>query len=99
MSFSLNKIILNKYLIILLGFIIWMYFFDDNSIKIHQELNKDINKYETSIDFYKTEIEKDKKLMEDYQDSVKIEKFARETYQMKKDNENIYIIQYDSIDK
>ena len=90
---SLKRIFWNKYTLILLGFVVWMYFFDDNSIKIHRELNRDINKLEHSIEFYEEEIAKDKKILEDYEDSEKIEKFARETYQMKKADEDIYIIE------
>jgi cell division protein FtsB len=95
----MKKFFLNKYLIILIGFGIWMYFFDDNSVQIHQELNKDIQKLESSIEFYNEEIKKDKKMMEDYDDDEKLERFARETYQMKKDSEDIYIIEIDSIVK
>jgi len=93
----MKKFFLNKYLIILIGFGIWMYFFDDNSVQIHQELNKDIQKLESSIEFYKEEIKKDKKIMDDYEDKEKLERFARETYQMKKDSEDIYIIEIDSV--
>ena len=74
-----------------------MYFFDDNSIKIHKELNKEIDKLETSIDFYEKEIEKDKEMLKDYDNLERLEKFARETYQMKKDSEDIYIIQPDTL--
>jgi cell division protein FtsB len=94
---QLKKYILNPYVIILIAFGVWMYFFDDNSVRIHQELNKNIDKLENSIDFYKKEIATDKKIIEDYQDPEKLERFARETYQMKKENETIYIIEYDSL--
>ena len=90
-----TKFLLNRYVLILLGFGVWMYFFDDNSIRIHQELEDDIDKIETSINFYKEEIEKDKEIIENYDDTEKLERFARETYQMKKDNEDIYIIEYE----
>jgi cell division protein FtsB len=73
-----------------------MYFFDANSIRIHNELSNDIDRLETSIDFYKQEIEKDKKIIEDSEDLEKLERFARETYHMKKDNETIYIVDYNS---
>lgn len=96
---NIRKIVLNPYFIILIAFGVWMYFFDDNSIRIHNELNDDIEKLESSIEFYKEEIEKDKKIIENHQDPEKLEKFARETYHMKKENETIYIIEYDSIDK
>lgn len=85
-------------MLILIGFLVWMYFFDDNSVRIHNELNKDIDKLESSIDFYKEEIVKDQKIINDHKDPEKLERYARETYQMKKENETIYIIEYDSIE-
>lgn len=85
-------------MLLLFAFGIWMYFFDNNSIRIHNELNNDIEKLETSIEFYKKEINSDKKIIEDHQDPEKLERFARETYQMKKNNEDVYIIEYDSVD-
>jgi len=93
----LKKYLLNRYIIILIGFGIWMYFFDDNSVLIHQELNRDINKLETSIEYYQKEIKKDKKIIDDHKDIEKLERYARETYQMKKENETIYIIKQDSL--
>ncbi|MCC7520882.1 MAG: septum formation initiator family protein [Flavobacteriaceae bacterium] len=93
----MKKFFLNKYLLILIGFGVWMYFFDDNSIQMHNELNKEIQKLESSIDFYKQEIKKDKKLMEDYENPEELERFARETYQMKKDSEDVYLIEVDSV--
>jgi cell division protein FtsB len=94
---SLKKYLFNRYILILIGFGVWMYFFDDNSVLIHQELNQDINKLETSIEFYQKEIKKDKKIIDDHKDSEKLERYARETYRMKKDNETIYIIKQDSL--
>lgn len=93
----MKRFFFNKYVLILIGFGVWMYFFDDNSIKIHRELNKDIDKLESSIDFYKKEIEKDKKMIDDYDNQEQLERFAREAYQMKKDSEDIYIIEIDSV--
>ena len=90
---------LNRYVLLLIAFGIWMYFFDDNSIRIHRELNKDIEKLETSISFYQKEIAKDKKIIENQKDPEKLERFAREKYYMKKKNEDIYLIEYDTITK
>ncbi len=98
MNNSFSKYFFNRYVLILIGFGIWMYFFDDNSIRIHNELNDDIEKLESSIDFYKEELAIDKKIIEDHQDPEKLERFARETYQMKKKNEDVYIIEYDSVE-
>lgn len=94
---NFRKYVLNRYVLIIIGFGIWMYFFDTNSVQIHKELNRDIDKLESSIGFYKKEIKADLKIIEDQKDPEKLERYARETYLMKKDNETIYIIEYDTI--
>jgi len=96
---NIRKYFLNRYLLILIGFGVWMYFFDDNSIRIHNELNKDIDKLKSSIAFYKQEIKSDKKIINDQKDPKKLERYARETYQMKKKGETIYLIEYDTIEQ
>lgn len=92
------QIISNKYLLIVLIFIVWMLFFDTNSYLIHQELNDDIKKLENIKAVYKDEIDEDKLFIEKMKDSNELEKFAREKYYLKKENEDIYIIEHqDSI--
>ncbi|UMB60216.1 septum formation initiator family protein [Lutibacter sp. A80] len=93
------KIISNKYLLILTTFIIWMVFFDENSLLNHREFNKEIEKLNNEKKYYKSEIEKDNALIKNLDDTEELEKFAREEYKMKKENEEIYIIQYDTIAK
>ncbi len=97
MLHQIKKYLLNRYVLILIAFGVWMYFFDDNSVRIHEELNEDIDKLERSIEFYEKEIATDNKIIEDHKDPDKLERFARETYHMKKENETIYIIEYDSL--
>ncbi len=75
-----------------------MLFFDTNSYLIHQELNDDIEKLENIKAVYKGDIDKDKLFIEKMKDSNELEKFAREKYYLKKENEDIYIIEHqDSI--
>lgn len=75
-----------------------MFFFDTNSFFIHNELNHDINALEENKEFYKEEIKKDKVFIEKMKDSNEVEKFAREKYYLKKENEEIFIIEHqDSI--
>ncbi len=85
----------STYVLILILFVIWMLFFDTNSILIHRELNQDIEALEKNKEFYKDEIEKDKAFIEKMQDSNEMEKFAREKYYLKKSNEDIYIIEHE----
>ncbi len=82
-----------KYLVVLVFFIIWMLFLDSYSALQHKQLNKEIDKLEDSKVYYNQEIEKDKKEIKSYQSLKKIEKFAREKYYMKKQNEDIFIIE------
>lgn len=89
------KHISNKYTLLLFAFAIWMFFFDSNSWFIHQELNNEISDLEKNKAYYQTEIDKDKKTIETLSDSVAIEKFAREQYYMKRENEEIFIIEYE----
>ena len=89
------RIIGNKYLIITVFFVFWMLFFDTNSFLIHKELNDDIKKLEENKKAYLEEIINDKIFIEKMKDSVEIEKFAREQYYLKKENEEIYLIEHE----
>ena len=80
-------------------FIIWMTFLDTNSYLIHSRLNSEIEQLIIKKENLKKEIEKDKKFINDMKDLDKYEAFARENFYMKKDGEEIYIIEYkDSIE-
>tara|TARA_R110002094_G_scaffold510_8_gene2518 strand:- start:1286 stop:1549 length:264 start_codon:yes stop_codon:yes gene_type:complete len=76
-------------------FAIWMLFFDANSWFIHNELNTDIEALEDEKEYYKREIEKDNKAIKKLSTEEGLEKFAREEYYMKRDNEEIFIIEYE----
>ena len=89
------RIVSNKYLLILILFFVWMFFFDTNSFFIHQELNDDINKLENNKKVYQEEIKNDKVFIEKMKDSNEIEKFAREKYYLKKNDEDIFIIEHE----
>lgn len=94
------KILSNKYLLIIVTFGIWMLFFDSNSWLVQRELSTEINKLKSNKTYYQTEIDHDGKIIEQLQDEEGLERYAREKYFMKKENEDIYIIEYeDSIQK
>ena len=79
-------------------FIIWMIFLDTNSYLIHSRLNSEIEQLIIKKENLKKEIEKDKKFIDDLKDLDKYEAFAREKFFMKKDGEEIFILEYkDSI--
>jgi len=88
-------ILTNIYVLVLTAFVIWMAFFDTNSLLIHMELRKEIKKLEKTQEFLKEEIAKDKEIIEKLSDPKELEKFARENYYLKKENEEIYLIEYE----
>lgn len=91
------KVVTNRYVMILAIFVVWMIFFDENSWVNHQEYDKEIDKLKSEKDYYNTEINQDKDFINKHNDREELEKFAREQYKMKKENEDIYIIEYDTI--
>jgi len=96
MKFKIPSYFKNTYIIILLFFIIWMVFFDSNSTLVHRELNEKINDLNKETEYYKNEIKKDKIELSKIQSDSGLEKYAREELYMKKENEDIFIIQFDS---
>ncbi|WP_439153368.1 FtsB family cell division protein [Winogradskyella sp.] len=90
----------NIYLLVLIVFVIWMLFFDAHSWLFHYELNSDIEDLEYQKEHYKNEMARDNKAIKELSTEEGIERNARETYYMKKPDEDIYIIEYeDSIQK
>ena len=89
------KLMTNMYVLVLTIFSIWMAFFDTNSLLIHMELGKEINKLEKQKEFLQGEINKDKEILKKMSSEDELEKLAREKYYMKKENEEIFLIEYE----
>lgn len=73
-----------------------MLFLDTYSYLDHRFLDKEINELESNKKYYQNEIAKDKKSIKTLKNQHQIEKYAREKYYMKKENEDIYIIEYEN---
>lgn len=93
------KFLKNSYVIIIIIFVIWMIFFDSNSILVHNELNNDINDLNNQKEYYKNEIERDNIELNQIKTDSGLEKYAREKLFMKRENEEIFIVEYDTISK
>ncbi len=85
-----------KYLIILSAFLIWMTFLDNNSLLIHNELNQEIKKLKSRKDALSKEISDDQNLIKKLENIDSLEHYGRENYNLKKDNEDIFIIEFKS---
>ena len=93
--FWLLKILVNRYALVLLFFIIWMVFLDNYSYLEHRVLNKEIDLLEENINYYKKEIKEDSIRIKKLKNEDQVEKYAREKYYMKRENEDIYIIEFE----
>jgi cell division protein FtsB len=83
----------NKYVYSSLAFIVWMLFFDRNDVISQFELRSKLHQLRDDRAYYIEEIKKDRKDMKELLTNPKnLEKFAREKYLMKKDNEDIFLI-------
>ncbi len=89
------KFLSNKYVWVLLFFIVWMLFLDNYSWLNHRDLNKQIDELEDNKKYYQEEINKDNQSIKQLKNPDQIEKYAREKYFMKRDSEDIYIIEYE----
>ena len=87
------------YVIIILFFVVWMTFFDTNSLLMHFELNEKIKKLENQKIYYQNEIKKDRASINEIESDSGIEKYAREKLFMKKENEEIFLIELDTFDE
>lgn len=89
----LKQIVTNKYILAGTFFLVWMLFFDQRDVFQQIERQKELNQLETKKQFYQKEIEKSRKELSDLQSNpAAIEKFAREHYLMKKEGEDIFIL-------
>lgn len=89
------KFLSNKYIWVLLFFLMWMFFLDNYSYFDHRFLDKQIDELEDNANYYKVEIKKDQENIKQLKNSEQTEKYAREKYYMKKDSEDIYIIEFE----
>ncbi len=79
----------------LVFFIIWMLFLDNTSYLLHRELDQQIDELEANKKYYQDEIRKDNQNIKKLQNLDRVEEYAREKYYMKRDSEDIYIIEYE----
>ncbi len=93
---NINKIppvLRNRYFLTGLVFLVWIILFDNNNLVNRYRFMKNLRQLENDREYYMDRIEEDRRKLNELKTSDEnLEKFAREQYFMKKDNEDIYII-------
>jgi len=83
----------NRYTAAALGLLCWITFFDRNDAWTTYKNSRQLSRMEEQKEFYMAEIDRTKEhLVELSSDKSLLEKFARERYLMKRDNEDIFVL-------
>lgn len=86
--------IFNKYFLSASLFVVWVLFFDRNDLFTQIQWRRELHEMQKSKAFFQKEIEENKKFSNDLKyNAATIEKFVREKYLMKRDNEDLFVIQ------
>ncbi|MGV0996475.1 FtsB family cell division protein [Empedobacter falsenii] len=94
------KFVWNRYFILTVAFAVWMIFFDQNSFFVHRELDKQIKLLEVDEQYYQEHLDTEsEKLNQLNSNPAEIERIAREKHFLKKDDEDIFIIQQEKVTK
>jgi hypothetical protein len=93
MAKKILKFFINKYFLTTVAFFVWLVFFDNNNILTNMRTRDKLNVLKKEKKFYIDEVKKDSILVQKLlYDTLELEKYARERYLMKKDNEDVYLV-------
>jgi len=83
----------NKYVLTIIGLIVWVVFFDKNDLRSQIELRQQVKQLEKERNYFAQEISSiTSDIKELTTNPNTLEKFAREKYLMKRNNEDIFVI-------
>lgn len=83
----------NKFVVATAAFVLWMVFFDTNSIISQYRLRVTLQNLENKKTYFKNSIlETERMHRACFHDDETLEKFARERYMMKKPNEDLFVV-------
>jgi cell division protein DivIC len=90
---GIGRALRNKYVLTSLAFLLWLLLFDQNNLAERRKSNHEYNQLIEEKAYYLQKIEEDRKRINELKTNTEnLEKFAREQYLMKKDNEDIFVI-------
>ena len=83
----------NKFFIAFAAFTVWMLFFDERDVFTMSHHRQELRQLQKSEKYYTEQINKEKAELENLKNSpATLEKYAREKYFMKRDNEDLFLI-------
>ena len=87
------SVLSNKYLVSIVLFAVIILFTDHNNLFEQLDRKKELNELKAKKEYYKQEIDKTKKQLADLNNNpAALEKYAREKFYMKRDNEDVFLI-------
>lgn len=91
---KLFGLLVNKYTLTAGLFLVWMTFFDQNDWMTQQETKRQLQETITDIKHLSAQTEQiEEELKELKRSPQRLEQYAREHYRMKRDNEDLYVIE------
>lgn len=93
--YPILKILGNRYVLVIIFAVVWLTFLDNYSYFENRILDKKIEELEANKRYYIQEIKKDSTSIKQLNNADQTEKYAREKYYMKRENEDIYIIEFE----
>ena len=89
----LFRMLKNKYIVSIVVFIVWISFFDRNDLFTQMDRKKELQKLETSKDYYEAQIAATKIELDELDNNPAVlEKLAREKFFLKRAEEQVFII-------
>lgn len=83
----------NKFFIAFTAFVVWMLFFDERDVFTMRHHRQELRELQKSREYYTDQINKEKTQLEKLKnDPATLEKYAREKYYMKRDDEDLYLL-------
>jgi len=90
---TIGKALRNKFILTAGIFLLWLLLFDQNNLAERRKTTNEFNQLLEEKAYYLQKIEEDRKRIDELKTNTdNLEKFAREQYLMKKDNEDIFVI-------
>jgi len=87
------KMLRNKYAVLIVIFLVWISFFDENNLLSHHKNKNRLKALKEQRVFYREKIEADKRKLDELRSGNKnLEKYAREQFYMTKPDEDLFLV-------